>query len=391
MPYTAMRVANACVVGEAYLVVRNLLDLIADNATVDDVDEFLTAYPHAVTGTQLDMISLDSERPYRLNESHEPIASPDDYVDWDASPVVRSSDQVLRVIASKGCHLKCKFCATTYRQIYKVNPNGDYLARIVSGAARRGDSISLITNDVAALPVFAQLPKGSNIGFQSLTIKAIRDDAVLEALVRTKPRISRFGVEGISERIRQAYGKPISNNELLDKLEYLHNHKVNTHLFYIVGSPYETADDWQNFAQFYERLARRIRWGVLRIKFTTFSPNAPTPLGYFIPSNDYYNRFQLFYQWVADNWASRHLFIVKPRNATTQFRNLMEAFGITKRQLITFQMDKTVDLAPRVEDAALMNWEIIQWYLPAAKRWALSRSYMRYMGALERRLPERST
>lgn len=45
-------------------------------------------------------------------------------------------------------------------------------------------------------------------------------------------------------------------------------------------------------------------------------------------------------------------------------------------------IDPTIDLAPTVEDAYYMPWEIIQWPLATAKRWHLSRSYMRYMGAL---------
>jgi hypothetical protein len=381
-PYTWSLLADACSVGEAYLFVRQILDAIRAQATVHDLVSIIEMSDHALSRRQVMAIPRDTDKPWRLQNLTAPIATPDDYVDWEANPLIRSADKVLRVIASKGCHLKCKFCATTYRQTYRVNPDGDYVMKALRQATQSGERLTLITNDVAGLPYFTEMRKHGALDSQSLTIKAVRDADTFKALLESNIKIVRFGVEGISERIRHAFGKPIPDDELIEKIGLLHDSGRNTHMFYIVGSPYETDADWRLFQAFYARLAKRVRKGICRLKFTAFEPNAPTPLGYFITGEAYYAHMQRFTQWVADNWASRHLFIIKGRKPETRLNDLADLFGVRKDIVARFvQSTETINLAPTIEEAYRMPWEIINWYMPTAKRWHLAQSYMKWMEA----------
>lgn len=383
-PWTALTLADALAVGEAYLFVRQVLDLIKGHGTVEDLRAYVLDYPYAIEGVQLDGIRRDPDKPWMLAEVTEPIAAPDDYVDWDANPLIRTDDKVLRLVASKGCHLKCKFCATTYRQTYRVNENTEQILTAVDVARSRGDGLSLITNDVGVLPSLPAIAERGQLAFQSLTVKSLREPHMLSTILKANMKISRFGVEGISERIRQAFGKPISNPELLDMLTQMHGANLDTHLFFIVGAPYENEQDWMEYREFHKQLAKRVRTHLCRIKMTAFNAQPPTPLAYFLVGRAYYRHTEDWFNWLLHNWKSRHVVTIRPRKPESRLQDLGDSFGVDPKVFAPMiEDDATIDLAPTVEDAYRMPWEIVAWPLPPAKRWHLSRSYMRYMGALE--------
>ena len=382
-PFTALALADALAIGEGYLFIRQVLDIVKGGGDIGDLRAFVSDYAHAIEGSQIDQIPRDTERPWRLAELTAPIASPDDWVDWDANPLIRTDDKVIRIVASKGCHLKCKFCATTYRQTYRVNENSEQTLTAVDGAQSRGEGLSLITNDVGVLPTLPEIARRGQLAFQSLTVKSLREPHMLATILRANMKISRFGVEGISERIRQAFGKPVSNNELIDMLGQMHSANLDSHLFFIVGAPYETAEDWAEYRDFHQKLALKLRSHLCRIKMTAFNAQPPTPLAYFIAGREYHTLADEWLTWLLHNLKSRHVMYVMPRKPESRLQDLGDSFGVSPAIMGALVQDQgTIDLAPTVEDAYYMPWEIIQWPLATAKRWHLSRSYMRYMGAL---------
>lgn len=384
-PFTALSVADALAVGEAYLFVRQVLDLIKAGGDVDALAHFVYSYPHALERTQLTPLQRDPAKPWQLVDIPDILATPDEWVDWDANPAIRSEDKVVRILAAKGCHLKCKFCATTYRQTYKVNPNEGFILGMMSGLSARKERVSLITNDAAALPYFEHIPGHGQLDSQSMTIKALRNPAVVDAVIASRVKIARFGVEGVSERLRQGYGKPVTNEELINILGRLSDAHIHTHMFYIVGAPYEDDSDYENFKLLYRELCRRVDWGIIRLKFTAFNAQPPTPLAYFLTDPLYYERMDHFHHWVAFNWASRHFVIIPPRKQATRLEDLADSFNLPVEALAgLFIPGQTIDLAPTLDDAHRMTWEVIGWPLDVERRWRLSRSYMKYMGALDK-------
>lgn len=381
IPLTVLQIADAVAIGEAYTLVRNIIGLIKHGATIDVLRQWVEAYPHAIERAQVESLQRDAARPWLLDKPIDPLASPDEWVDWEGMPLVRGDDKVVRIVAEKGCWLKCKFCASTYRQTNRQNPNADDVLSKISALARRGERAQLVTNDVSNLTYFERIPDHGTLAQQSLTLAGLKNEGTFNAILRAKPRIIRIGVEGLSPRIRQAFGKPMSRDELLAMLVRLHDNRQMTHLFYIVGAPYEQIDDWDEYRRFYAELALQIRWGICRIKYTSFVPDPPTPLARFLPATHYVDRMQELKRWVMNNAATRHSMSVWARQLTTRLEDYATAFGVSKDTIYRLlSYDETIDLAPTLEDAYRLPWEIVRWPLSVEKRWRLGESYKKIMG-----------
>lgn len=384
IPLTVLRIADALAVGEAYQFIRNVIGLVRHEATLDALRGWIEAYPHAIERAEIAAFHRDPDRPWLLaTPPAKPLASPDTWVDWDEMPLVRGDDKVVRIVAEKGCWLKCKFCATTYRQTNRQNPNAERILSQIEKLNRRGERVQLVTNDVSNLDYFQQVPDHGQLAQQSLTLAGLRDPATFDAILRARPRIVRIGVEGLSPRLRQAFGKPMTREELIAMLVRLHDNKQMTHLFYIVGAPYEEADDWDEYRQFYADLALAIRWGVCRIKYTSFVPDPPTPLARFLPATHYVDRMAELKRWITRNAATRHSMSVWARQLTARIDDYATAYGVEKTIIQgLLRYDQTIDLAPNLDDAYRLPWEIIDWPLSVEKRWRLGESYKKVLGVL---------
>lgn len=381
-PLTALSVADCVTIGEAYRYVRELLRMIKADCDIDMLRDFNVQYPHAIERSQISQLKMDENYPWMFQKPIEPIASPDDYVDWGVPPV-RSDDKVVRLIAEKGCHCKCTFCATTYRQTHRQNPNEEDVLQRLRTLKERGERVQLISNDPMALKYFKRI--NVKLDSQSFTIMEVSDDKNRRGIINSGIGIARFGVEGISERIRKAFAKPITNDHLLDVLRELHENKINTHMFFIVNVPGESADDWEAYKDFYARLATTIRNGICRIKFTTFVNTPPAPLARFVPTVDNEYQLSVFREWIAKNAASRHLVYVRGRGGKSHVVNIAEQLSITKDQATRlYQAGGVVDLAPSVDYAYRMPWEIVRWPLSTETRYKISSVYYERMGLADK-------
>lgn len=381
IPFAALEMADALAVGEAYTFVRQLLGLIVARQSVDEVRDFIVAYPHAIERSQLAGLERDRERPWLLVAEAPKLATPDDWVDWAGVPPVRSDDKVVRLIGSKGCHFKCGFCATTYRQTYRRNEDEAQVLGQLRALKRQGERVQILSNDPLNLPYFRAV--SSKLDSQSFTVQEVKDRENRMAIIRSGVGIARFGVEGVSPRIRKAFGKPISDDELIDTLVHLHQAKINTHMFFIVGSPYETADDWAAFRQLYERLTRALRSGICRIKMTTFVPTPPAPLARYVPDLTYERELMAFRQWVSGNAASRHMVYIQGRGGRTHTANVAEQLAIPlplAQELVASPLG-TVDLAPTLTDFRRLTAEVVAWPLRDEVRWKVGNVYRHKMTA----------
>jgi hypothetical protein len=378
-PFTALSVADAITVGEAYNFIRRILDGIKRDWSISDVRDWIIAYPHAIERSQISELRIDQGRPWLLAEEPLKLASPDPYVDWDIPPI-RSDDHVVRVLAEKGCHGKCLFCATTYRQSHRINTDEAAVLGLLRQLKSRHERIQLLSNDPMFLPYFRKI--SAKLDSQSFTIRELTDPENRAAIIRAKVGIARFGVEGISERIRDAYAKPISNGHLLDLAEELNRNHVNIHLFFIVGSPGEEEADWVEFRKLYHDLCITMRWGMNRIKFTTFRPCPPAPLARFVPGKAAEDRLRLFFEWVQKNSASRHIFCVGGRGGSRHVRDVAEQLGVSCSTVNALMLsdDHVYDLMPSADDARRGLSEIIEWPLSVETRYRISSIYARRMG-----------
>lgn len=380
IPFTVLSVADAVTVGEAYNFVRLLLPMFR-TASVADIRRWVVEYPHAIERSQFERLKRDENRPWLLADEAPKLASPDVFVDW-STPPVRSDDKVVRVIAEKGCHCKCLFCATTYRQTHKQNADEQGVLNTLEVLKQQGERVQLVSNDPMALPYFRRI--STRLDSQSFTIMEIADDGNRRAIIRSGVGIARFGVEGISERIRKAFAKPIDNDALLGVLTELHANKINTHMFFIVGAPGEDAQDWQDFRMFYDRLARSIKNNICRVKFTTFVNTPPAPLARFVPNLTYEREMADLRKWIAGNAASRHVMYVRGRGGKSHIANVAEQLAISTSAATQLTSSRTAfDLTPTESDAQRAIWEVVDWPISTLKRWKMADLYGRRMGMLD--------
>lgn len=376
-PLTALSIADALAIGEAYHFVRELLRLVAKGGVVEDIAAWVEEYPHAIEHTQIAGLQKDPQSPWLLSAAPPVLATPDEWVDWGDMPPVTSDDGVTRIMVSKGCHLRCAFCATTYRQTYRIHDDAGLVVKQLQDIRLEGGRVSLITNDAAALPYYQDVVQAGQLQFQSMTIKALRDPHILDTVKTSKMKIVRFGVEGLSERIRNGFGKPVSNDELFHILREMWAHKQSVHLFYIVGAPYETVEDWLAFEAQTNAWIRSGETHLTRVKMTAFNPQAPTPLAYFVPSAAYYERSKRFYSRKPFN---QHFKFILPRAPHTRTKDFADTYALTKLQAIEIMRsadNTTIDLAPTVDHAKRAPWEMVDWHLSVERRWRLSRSYVK--------------
>jgi len=371
IPFLAAERADAIVLGEGYEFVRMLLEKINSGSSLDGVVKMISEYESAILATDLDEMERESGRSWMLVKEPAKKYRYSTYVDWDVPPV-RGDDKVVRVIGSKGCKGNCLFCMTSWSQLYAENPDSDTALRRLRELAKT-HRVQLLTNDVGRIS-FAQ-DIDVRLDSQSLSVAGIRAGIGLEHIARFKVGIARFGVEGVSERIRQAVLKPISNELLLDILAKASRLRLGTGLFYISGLPYEDDRDWEEMRDIYWEIANTVTFGLCRIKLTAYTPSPPSPLGRFIGEIENSDRrVGEFLSWVAENKASRHLLLMQGTRGEGHRRNIAEGLGIPDEDVV-LDYDGVFDLIPRREDAGRAIWEIIQWKIPPERRWDYAENY----------------
>jgi len=176
-------------------------------------------------------------------------------------------------------------------------------------------------------------------------------------------------------------GKPIDGDDLIELMARLMNeYRQNMHLFYIVGLPFENDTDWQEFRDFYYSLTRRVDAMMCRIKFTAFEVAPPSPLARFTAASGYYGRFMNTYDWICRNAANRHFTHIKSYKYKSLAKELAATLGINNELASDLVTRGNFDLAPSVEDAERLSWEIIKWPVSVERRWKMAELYRKRLG-----------
>lgn len=376
-PMTALHIADAVAVGEAYALIRKVFELSTQGAPVDALRNWIRDYPHAIEADQVEDLARDPERPWLLARPAALGVSPDPRIDWSVPPI-KTDDRVVRISGSKGCHFKCFFCSTSWCQPYAINPNGAGAALLIRRLTEKGERVQIMSNDPANIPWFQGIHDRLDHG--SYTIHEVRSPLVRARLVEQKAKIVRFGVEGLTERVRKAVGKPIPEDELIGVIQDLNNRGVNTHAFYIVGLPFEREADWIGYRKYWERLSKALQKGIHRVKYTAYTPCAPAPAHRFLGGSEYEARYKAHKDWMLRNSASRHILSIDPKMTKSRAEDVADLLSIPKPVALALCSAKeTTVLAETEEDYARMTSELIEWPFPRAKRFAAGEAFRRRM------------
>ena len=147
-------------------------------------------------------------------------------------------DGTVRVFGSRGCRYRCLFCQTGWEATYRVNPNPAHLQSQIRQMERQGRRLAIVTNDGAEEGVHVS-------GQQEFLSVRLQNLKRLMPLSRKQVKSVRIGVEGISERLRLAVGKPVPNDDLLRVSFDLLAAGVGVRWFFIPGLPGEADGDYE--------------------------------------------------------------------------------------------------------------------------------------------------
>ncbi len=188
------------------------------------------------------------------------LVTPDYHIPWGELPSVQTAQYAFYYLAGRGCRKKCKFCMTSWTQPHQTIPPAllDQAGNQVTGRTK----LVYVTND-----------DGLGDGAGSTTLKNfINSD-------RDKwPMVTRLGIEGVTEKRRRSFAKPISDEEIAAAIIKAKRIRRQLELFFIVGFP----DDPEPVSAF-EKIADLIgtetaRYPRVYMKFTWFEPCPHTPL-----------------------------------------------------------------------------------------------------------------
>ena len=122
------------------------------------------------------------------------------------------------------------------------------------------------------------------------------DEVPLDVIEQIKDDVKTltFGVEAGTERLRKSIGKPLTDNEILDKIQaILDIGPFNLKLYFMVGLYGETADDVDSIGELVKHLkhlmlkaaAPRGNIGSITVHASPFVPKAATPFQW-LPMDD---------------------------------------------------------------------------------------------------------
>jgi len=251
---------------------------------------------------------------------------------WECPPL-RHPDGTVRVFGARGCKYKCLFCQTGWEIAYRTNPEPERLQAQIDALTQSGERIALITNDGGQEPV--QL-RGQQ-EFLSMRLDNLKQ---MLPITRRVTKSVRIGVEGISERLRKAVKKPVTNADLLNVTFSLLANGVGVRWFFIPGLPGELDDDYGDL-RFLVRELHKLPKGCVMMNFHSFIPQPATPLGVLPLVDAYWEKFDEFRRWFFHGPGfTRRVQIVAPNQYKSRLRRATQSMAATETQLRHGWFDK---------------------------------------------------
>lgn len=300
------------------------------------------SYAPAVFGSMADVICVgEGARFVRtlLSDGFEAVRElPETWLPGDSRPVIpavefpwempplRHPDGTVRVFGSRGCRYRCLFCQTGWESPYRPNPNPDHLQAQIDSLEQRGCRLAIVTNDGAEEHVKLS-------GQQEFLSMRLQNLKRLMPIGRQVTKSVRIGVEGVSERLRVAVGKPVPNDDLLRVTFDLMAAGVGVRWFFIPGLPGEADADYEDMRCLVREL-HRLPKGCVMLNFHAFIPQPATPLCVLPLVDDYWERFDEFRRWFFHGPGfTRHVQIIAPSKHPGRLKRAMESMAASEAEL----------------------------------------------------------
>jgi radical SAM superfamily enzyme YgiQ (UPF0313 family) len=185
---------------------------------------------------------------------------------------------------ARGCRTKCAFCEVGWVHSYWERSRDEALRLAAEAEAEHRVGVVLSAPDTDGVDWFAgAIADGSyDPRWRSTCVRRYLRSAEVTPSGR-RGRI-RFGVEGVTERLRSLVGKPVTDPELAAALARSQREGYRmARIFLIAGLPSETTRDRRHVAELMRMIvkARFRHWKACDVKVTPLSPQPLTPMGRF--------------------------------------------------------------------------------------------------------------
>jgi len=252
-----------------------LLAEMADAVFVGDADDHL--------GAILDQIerSEDPDSPWLYRSGMDQVPAPASCpARAFAHPKNEGVDKanVVRIELARGCKYKCPFCAVSALKPYQ-EVDAEDAKRQVRWAVQKGyRQVSLFAPERTCHSQFRELMAW----METQPVQDNGSDVRLERIEEHPGNNVRFGMEGVSQKLRRAVGKGFSNEKIAQKLQTFAEkhgqHGVMVWMYLVSDMPGETEEDYEELRELF-RLMGKQDWSrrlTLRPLLLPFSPKPLT-------------------------------------------------------------------------------------------------------------------
>jgi radical SAM superfamily enzyme YgiQ (UPF0313 family) len=196
------------------------------------------------------------------------------------SPNTEFADMVL-VEGTRGCPSRCSFCLLG--NLY------GFRSEDVDATVGEAKDVGIIGGGVSFHPRIAEIVESLTSRGTGVHLPSLRLDEVplgLIELMKDTVKTLTFGVEAATERLRRAVGKPMTDEEVISRIDAIMAlRSFNLKLYFMIGLPGETLGDIDAIPELVKHIrhvmirrgAPRGALGSITVHASPFVPKAATP------------------------------------------------------------------------------------------------------------------
>jgi len=196
------------------------------------------------------------------------------------SPNTEFADMVL-VEGTRGCPSRCSFCLLG--NLY------GFRSEDVDATVGEAKDVGIIGGGVSFHPRIAEIVESLTSRGTGIHLPSLRLDEVplgLIELMKDTVKTLTFGVEAATERLRRAVGKPMTDEEVISRIDAIMAlRSFNLKLYFMIGLPGETLGDIAAIPELVKHIrhvmirrgAPRGALGSITVHASPFVPKAATP------------------------------------------------------------------------------------------------------------------
>ncbi len=179
------------------------------------------------------------------------------------TPHTELSDMYLLEL-SRGCHRRCRFCASCYTYFPPRVRDGPLLGKTVLRDSGPGTKVGLVGAAISDYPDLVPLGREVLQSLRTLSFSSLRVDSLTPELADlvcdSGQKTLTLAPEAGSERMRRIIGKGFTEPEIIRAAEILTDRGVRSfRLYFMIGLPGEMAEDIKGIVDLAKKIRHHIR------------------------------------------------------------------------------------------------------------------------------------